>query len=264
MKEGVIFDIKRYAINDGPGIRTTVFLKGCPLNCWWCQNPEGINENIEFLNINVKNYSKSIPSEKIGYKIDIINLKNEILKDNIFYKESGGGVTFSGGEPLFQIEFLKSILIECKKNKIKTAIDTSGYSTIKKINSIYNYTDLFLYDLKFIDNRQHIKYTGKSNKKILSNLIYLTNRGEKVQIRIPLIPNVTDTHENLSSIKEFIDNLKNVRDISLLTYNKYAEYKNEKFKKNIKIKKLKTQTKKELNKIKNYFNSKRYKVNLIG
>jgi len=174
MNEGIIFDIKRYAINDGPGIRTTVFLKGCPLNCWWCHNPEGINLNIEKLNINKKINTKINQKEKIGYKINVKDLTNELLKDYIFYKESGGGVTFSGGEPLIQIDFLHSILLECKKNNIKTAIDTCGYSTIKKIDKIYDYVDLFLYDIKFIDEKQHLKYTGKSNEKILSNLKYLT------------------------------------------------------------------------------------------
>ena len=150
MNEGIIFDIKRYAINDGPGIRTTVFFKGCPLYCHWCHNPEGIDTNIEKLNINKKINSKINQNEIVGYKINKEDLTNEILKDIIFYNESGGGVTFSGGEPLLQIDFLHSMLIECKKNKINTAIDTCGYSTIKRIEKIYDYVDLFLYDLKFL------------------------------------------------------------------------------------------------------------------
>jgi len=254
MNEGIIFDIKRYAINDGPGIRTTVFLKGCPLNCWWCHNPEGMNINIEKINI----------KEILGYKISVKDLINEVLKDYIFYNESGGGVTFSGGEPLLQIDFLLSILIECKKNKIKTALDTCGYSTIKKIDKIYDYVNLFLYDLKFIDEEKHLKYTGKSNKTILNNLKYLTNKGKKVQIRIPLIPNITDTSENLLSIKLYIDNLRNISEVNLLPYNKFAEYKMIKFNKNSKIKKFKTQTNEEIDQIKNYFESVKYKVNIGG
>jgi len=264
MKEGIIFDIKRYAINDGPGIRTTVFIKGCPLNCWWCHNPEGIKINIENLNKTKKINSKINQNKIFGYKINVKNLTNEILKDYIFYKESKGGVTFSGGEPLLQIDFLHSMLIECKKNNINTAIDTCGYSTIKKIEKIYDHVDLFLYDLKFIEDKQHEKYTGKSNKIILSNLKYLTDKGKKTQIRIPLIPNITDTSENLFSIKQFIDNLRNINEICLLPYNKFAEYKLTKFNKNSKIKKLSTQSDKELNKIKGYFQSKKYKVNIGG
>jgi len=264
MNEGIIFDIKRYAINDGPGIRTTVFLKGCPLNCWWCHNPEGIKPNIEKLDINKKINSKINEKEIIGYKINVKDLTNELLKDYIFYKESGGGVTFSGGEPLIQIDFLHSILIECKKNNIKTAIDTCGYSTIIKIDKIYDYVDLFLYDIKFIDEKQHLKYTGKSNEKILSNLKYLTDKGKKTQIRIPLIPNITDTSENLFSIKQFIDNLRNINEICFLPYNKLAEYKLTKFNKNSKINKLSTQSQKELNKIKDYFKTEKYKVKIGG
>jgi len=264
MKEGIIFDIKRYAINDGPGIRTTVFFKGCPLRCHWCHNPEGININIEKLDNNKKINSKINQNEIVGYKINKEDLTNEILKDNIFYNESGGGVTFSGGEPLLQIDFLHLMLIECKKNKIHTAVETCGYSTIKRIEKIYEYVDLFLYDLKFIDDKLHKKYTGKSNKIILSNLKYLTDIGKKVQIRIPLIPNITDASDNLFLIKQFIDNLKYINEIHILPYNKFAEYKMKKFNKILKIKKLSTQSNKELNKIKYYFKSEKYKVKIGG
>ena len=254
MNEGIIFDIKRYAINDGPGIRTTVFLKGCPLNCWWCHNPEGINSKIEKFN----------KKDTVGYNLNVKDIINEILKDHIFYNESGGGVTFSGGEPLLQIDFLHSILIECKKNNLNTAIDTCGYSTIDNIDKIYDKVDLFLFDLKFINEKEHLKYTGKSNKIIIKNLIYLSNKGKKVQIRIPLIPNITDTSENLISIKQFIDKLRYIDEICLLPYNKYAEVKIAKFNLNSKIKKLSTQTDKKLNQIKKIFETKKYKVKVGG
>ncbi len=132
------------------------------------------------------------------------------------------------------------------------------------LEKIYKNVDIFLYDLKFIDDKYHIKYTGKTNKIILSNLKYLTNKGQKVQIRIPLIPNITDTIENLFSIKYFIDNLRNINQICLLPYNKYAEYKMEKFNKKSKIKKLSTQSNKDIDKIKNIFLSERYRVNVGG
>jgi pyruvate formate lyase activating enzyme len=254
MKEGIIFDIKKYAINDGPGIRTTVFFKGCPLNCWWCHNPEGIDPKIEI-------YQKN---KKVGYKIKIKDLMNEILKDQIFYYNSGGGVTFSGGEPLFQIDFLNSILTKCKKKNINTAIDTCGYSSISNINLIYEKVDLFLFDLKFINKEKHKKYTGKSNRIILRNLIHLTNKGKKVQIRIPLIPNITDTSENLLSIKEFLDKLKNIKEINLLPYNKYGEIKIKKFNIKSKINNLSTQPSTELKKIKKIFQSKKFIVEIGG
>lgn len=254
MNEGIIFDIKRYAINDGPGIRTTVFFKGCPLNCWWCHNPEGINPKIVRFNKN----------ETIGYKINSKDLMKEILKDQIFYNESGGGVTFSGGEPLYQIEFLKTILKDCKKNNIHTAIDTSGYCSINEINRIYDDIDLILFDLKFINELEHLKFTGKSNKRIIQNLINLTCKGNKVQIRIPLIPNITDTLENLLSIKQFINKLINIKEITLLPYNKFAEIKIQKFNINSKINKLLTQTDEELEQIKKIFQSKKHKVKIGG
>jgi pyruvate formate lyase activating enzyme len=254
MQEGIIFDIKKYAINDGPGIRTTIFLKGCPLNCFWCHNPEGINKKIE----------KFTNNKIIGYKIKIKDLMIEILKDQIFYNESGGGVTFSGGEPLLQIDFLNSILIECKKNNINTVLDTCGYTSINKLNKIYNKVDLFLFDLKFINEKKHKKYTGKSNKNIIKNLIYLTNKGKKVKIRIPLIPNITDTTENLYSIREFIDKLKNIKEITLLPYNKYAEIKIQKFNYNQNIIKLSIQSNKKLRNIKKIFKSKKYHIDIGG
>jgi len=164
MEKGIIFNIKKFAIHDGPGIRTTIFFKGCPLGCDWCHNPEGIKSEIEIIN-----------NKKIGYEIDKTNLMKIILKDKIFYEQSNGGVTISGGEPFAQIEFLKSILIECKKNKIHTTLDTCGYTTINEIKKIYNYVDIFLYDLKIIDEKKHVIYTGKSNKNILRNLKYLLN-----------------------------------------------------------------------------------------
>lgn len=263
MKEGIIFDIKRYAINDGPGIRTTVFFKGCSLNCWWCHNPEGINPTIEKIKINKNSHDLKI-KEYIGYKINTKNLLNEILKDILFYNESKGGVTFSGGEPLFQVEFLYSILVECKKHKINTAIDTSGFTELKNIKKICNYVDLFLYDLKFIDKNKHIKYTGKSNNKILTNLKYLDDINKKIQIRIPLIPSITDTNKNLNSIKEFIDTLNNISDICLLPYNKLFEYKIIKYNKYSKKKNYSSQSKTKLNTIKKYFKSEKYKVNIGG
>jgi pyruvate formate lyase activating enzyme len=263
MKKGIIFDIKRYAINDGPGIRTTVFFKGCPLNCQWCHNPEGIKSNIE-TNKTIKKYIKNSQNETIGYKINKEKLIKIILKDQIFYNESKGGVTFSGGEPLMQINFLQSILIECKKNKINSAIDTCGYSSKNEIDKIYDYVNLFLYDLKFIDENKHIKYTGKSNGIILKNLKYLTEKGKKVQIRIPLIPNITDTYDNLYSIKKFIENLRNINEICLLPYNKLAESKKKNLYKEEKIQKYPTQSNEKLNDIKQIFQSKNFKIKIGG
>ena len=262
MEKGIIFDIKRYAINDGPGIRTTIFFKGCPLNCQWCHNPEGIKSIIE--TIKIDNYIKNNQKRTIGYKINKEELIKIILKDKIFYNESKGGVTFSGGEPLMQINFLQSMLIECKKNDIHTVLDTCGYSNTNEIDKICDYVDLFLYDLKFIDENKHIKYTGKSNLIILKNLKYLTNKDKKIQIRIPLIPNITDNYDNLNSIKEYVENLENISEICILPYNKLAESKKNKLYSNIKIQKHKTQSNEKLNDIKQIFQSNKYKIKIGG
>ena len=163
-----------------------------------------------------------------------------------------------------QINFLQSILIECKKNKINSTIDTCGYSSKNEIDKIYDYVNLFLYDLKFIDENKHIKYTGKSNGIILKNLKYLTEKGKKVQIRIPLIPNITDTYDNLYSIKKFIENLRNINEICLLPYNKLAESKKKKLYPNVKIQKNHTQSNEKLNDIKPIFESKKYKIKIGG
>jgi pyruvate formate lyase activating enzyme len=214
---GYIFNIKKFAINDGPGIRTTVFFSGCPLRCWWCHNPESLIENNAIIEKECNHcYSKQITVKEIFDKI---------IEDQIFYDESGGGVTFSGGEPLMQVEFLKECLKLCKANSINTVIDTSGYSPIESIQKILDFTDLFLFDFKLFDDELHTKYTGVSNILIKENLKYLDSVCANVIIRIPLIPNITDTFDNLGLIANFILYFKNIIKIELLPYNKLAEDK---------------------------------------
>ena len=167
---GYVFDIKKFAIHDGPGIRTTVFLKGCPLRCWWCHNPESIKQ----IKID-ENNSCTASETSIVRKYSVNELLKIIQKDLIFYDESDGGVTFSGGEPLIQIDFLELILQKCKSEYIKTAIDTCGYVKTESFERIYKYTDLFLYDLKLFDDELHRKYTGVSNNLIKENLEFLNS-----------------------------------------------------------------------------------------
>lgn len=251
---GIIFDIKKFAIHDGPGIRTTVFFKGCPLNCWWCQNPESIKSLPERIYVNSLNTGNTVCEEEIfGKKYSVNELLDEIKKDHVFYDESGGGVTFSGGEPMLQIKFLKEVLKECRISGIHTTIDTAGYVTRRLFNQIYDYTDLFLYDLKIIDDKLHREFTGVSNEIILNNLKYLTDKGNKVVIRIPLIPGITDTEQNLSELSAYILKLKNVRKIDLLPYNEIAESKYKRFNVTYKPGRLKTQNEKRLNELKTYF-----------
>lgn len=192
---------------------------------------------------------------QFGKTVTVEEVINEVIKDSVFYEQSKGGVTFSGGEPLYQIEFLKALLSESKSHNIHTAVDTSGYAPVDSFDSIYEYTDLFLYDLKLFDEKLHIEYTGQSNKQILKNLKYLDNLGEKVTLRIPLIPGITDTKDNLMLIINFIHKLKNLKRVDLLPYNKIGEGKYSRFKISDNVGKLQSQSIDYLLDIKELFKS---------
>ena len=224
--KGIIFDIKKYSIHDGPGIRTTVFLKGCPLRCWWCQNPESQNADPDVIVKETfkREYYTRVSDNRyaIGKEVDVKTVIKEIEKDLIFYDESGGGVTFSGGEPLMQPDFLSELLQECRTLDLHTAVDTTGYAAAEIVENIADMTDLFLYDLKIINNALHEKYTGVPVKLVLDNLSFLAAEGKNVLVRIPVIPGITDTDENISDIIEFLDSLKNFADIDLLPFNHFG------------------------------------------
>lgn len=254
--DGYIFDIKKFAIHDGPGIRTTVFMKGCPLRCWWCHNPESLktysNNNLSSNeNTRVKKYSVS----KI---VEILK------KDVVFYDESGGGATFSGGEPVIQIDFLEQILKECKSNYITTTVDTSGFAQTNSFERIYRNTDLFLYDFKLFDDMLHKKYSGVSNQLIKNNLEYLNSVDSKIVIRIPLIPNITDTESNLSAISNYLLKFDNIQRIDLLPYNKFSEDKYKRLNQEPKLGILETQSKEQLENIRNIVKSFGHKTELNG
>jgi pyruvate formate lyase activating enzyme len=227
---GLIFDIKKYSLHDGPGIRTTIFLCGCPLTCWWCQNPEGQKLDLsEALKIREKSKaSLTYTKELIGREASVDEVMTEIQKDRVFYEESSGGVTFSGGEPLTQHDFLNGLLDACRKLKIATALETCGYAPWEVINKVKDKIDLFLYDVKIIDDREHQKFTGVSNALVLSNLKKLDCEGKNIIIRFPIIPEITETEENISQVARFIRGLKTVREIDLLPYNKLGKGKYEK------------------------------------
>ena len=254
MTTGTVFNIQRYSIHDGPGIRTTVFLKGCPLDCWWCQNPESQLSGQEMIfwgdrcigcgacslncpsgAIQIKNgipitekekcilcgkcieKCPALAREMIGKKLTTEEVIKEIEKDLVFYKESGGGVTFSGGEPLGQSEFLEGLLSGCRKKKIHTAVDTSGYISWEILNKISPKVDLFLYDLKLMDNERHKKYTGEFNELILENLKNLSSVHNNILVRFPVIPGINDDYQNIKEIGKFLSSLK-ITQVSLLPY----------------------------------------------
>ena len=255
MKTGTIINIQKYSVHDGPGIRTTIFFKGCPLNCLWCHNPESqsylpqimfFKERCTGCGICVENcpskaliMERKIPkiiSEKClscgqcedscpynarqisGNIFTESELMKEIKKDELFYEQSGGGVTFSGGEPLSQLEFLSSMLSLCNNAGIHTCLDTCGFSSWENLKKISDKVDLFLYDLKFMDEERHKKYTGVSNKAILENLKNLSDSGKRIFIRMPLISGINDGDDIIKSA-EFLSAL-NIEQVNLLPYHK--------------------------------------------
>ncbi len=206
--EGLIFDIRRFSVHDGPGIRTTVFFKGCPLSCWWCHNPESQEIKSEATIKTFKLSGKSFQHpETIGKFMSVDEVMREVIRDRIFYEESQGGVTFSGGEPMMQEGFLLDLLKAAKYSGLHTALDTSGYSSLEAMQHISPWVDLFLFDLKLIENKLHQRYTGVSNIPILANLRYLVQNKYRIILRFPVIPGITNTKKNISEMKVFIQSL---------------------------------------------------------
>ncbi len=225
---GTIFEIRRFAIHDGPGIRTTVFFKGCPLNCAWCHNPEGRCNEVEDFPVRPRDgapINGELPRTRVGSAVTVAAVMTEVMKDEVFYDQSGGGVTCSGGEPMAQVAFLEALLQAAKEAGLHTAIDTCGYAPWRDFERIIPWADLFLFDVKLMDEGAHLKYTGVSNDLILSNLTALAARGNNVIVRVPLVPGITDTANNLEAIAAFLKPLPSLQRISLLPYNKLGEDK---------------------------------------
>lgn len=234
---GVIFDIKHYAVHDGPGIRTTVFLKGCPLRCWWCHNPESQSADIETVELPVtwSDGTSFIEREVIGREVSVPEVMQEVEKDIIFFDQSGGGVTFSGGEPLSQPDFLEELLVCCREQDIHTAVDTSGYAPRDIITRIAENVDLFLYDIKLVDDTLHRKHTGVSNRVPLENLAALAQNSAQVIVRFPVIPGITDTPGNIAGIISLLRETDGLNRINLLPYHTIADGKYKKLSKDMKM-----------------------------
>lgn len=266
-KGSLVFDVKRYAINDGPGIRITIFLKGCPLSCTWCHNPESIKPTIEKLFtlnkcIRCRECVQACPTNACAFDITegiitdkevcklcgkcaevcptkATEMSGEVLlvdeimqiikKETLLMDQSDGGVTFSGGEPLMHHELLVSLLKECGKEDIHRCIDTTGFTSEKILLEVAQHCEHFLYDLKMMDDEKHKLYTSVSNKKILYNLKLLAKQNVRINIRIPLIKDVNDDDENIHKTAQFIKTLENTPAIiNILPYHNIAQKKYEK------------------------------------
>jgi pyruvate formate lyase activating enzyme len=262
---GSVFNVMRFSTHDGPGIRTSVFLKGCPLSCWWCHNPEnwrhvpaevylperctrcglcvancpagalaGSAQEVVCDPLRCRHCGRCVevcPSgarERTGWEAGISELVEAIARDTAFYDQSGGGVTFSGGEPLAQPEFLTALLDACGRLEIHRAVDTCGYAAQEVLFEVARRTDLFLYDLKSADTGKHRAATGVGNELILSNLRRLSESGSQLIIRIPLIPGVNDSEADIAGIGGVIAGLAQRHPVHLLPFHRAAAAKYQK------------------------------------
>ncbi len=279
---GLVFNIQRFCIHDGPGIRTTVFLKGCPLRCWWCHNPEGQSPEPELSLIPARcvrcgrcvQVCPQQPSEApggngrpagarahsaaaerlpdgstvpvppgctlcgacveacptearqmVGRRMSVDEVLSEVLKDRIFYDESEGGVTFSGGEPLMQWPFLSGLLRACRAADVHTALDTCGFAPREELLELAALSDLVLYDLKTLDDQLHREHTGFSNAEILDNLEALAQCHPSIWVRVPIVPGLNDTPAELEAMARFVSRLRGVRQVNLLGYHALGAHK---------------------------------------
>ncbi|OIO88708.1 MAG: glycyl-radical enzyme activating protein [Anaerolineae bacterium CG2_30_58_95] len=259
---GLVFDIRKYSIHDGPGIRTTVFLKGCPLRCLWCHNPEGRAAGMEVIfhhNRCIRcgaclaecehgaiSWNGQVPltdrekceqcgacaevcyaeaRQVVGREMTVAQVVAEIERDIPFYDETGGGVTLSGGEPLAQRDFALALLKACKEREIHTALDTCGFASWDTFERVRGCVDLFLYDLKVINDDRHREFTGASNTLILNNLQKLSERDHLILLRMPVIPGVNDDEENIRQTGEFVASLPRAHSLELLPYHHAAASK---------------------------------------
>ena len=211
--KGIIFDIQRFSVHDGPGIRTIVFLKGCPLRCKWCCNPESQSHEIEEMVMSGK-------KKVVGKDVTAGEVIEEVERDQIFYKRSGGGITLSGGESLMQADFASALLALAHEKGINTAMESTAFADFSVIEKVLPHLDLYLMDIKHIDREKHKNFTGQYNDKILENAQKIARSSVKLIIRTPVIPTFNDTEEEIRAIAKFASSLPGVEEMHLLPYHR--------------------------------------------
>ncbi|HJO95331.1 MAG TPA: glycyl-radical enzyme activating protein [Victivallales bacterium] len=290
---GNISMIQRYSTKDGPGIRSTVFFKGCHMNCIWCSNPELINPYPELMeykekcrHCNDKNCIKeksdklsdiatnkwsSTPDlcknsvfEKVGGFIDADELLTELLKDIVFYDTSGGGVTFSGGEPALQGDFICKVAKKLKRQNIHLTLDTSGFVPWKNLEKILPYFDLVLYDIKIFNRELHKKFTGVDNKLVLKNAEKISELNIPMDIRMVIVPEYTDSHKDIDMRFNFIKKLRSVKQVDILNFHQYGAKKYTCLNREYKLRHLTPLTEAEIERIKNSAISHDIKITIGG
>lgn len=300
MIEANVFNIQKFSVHDGPGIRTTVFFKGCPLSCIWCHNPESQDEKTQILfdrdkcklcgtcvkvcpqkaikiagdmpitDYNLCNQCRQCEiyctfgaRQIVGKKYTVEEVFNEVMKDKIFYEQSNGGVTVSGGEPLIQIEFVEELLKRLKDENIHTAVDTSGAVKFENLERVTKYTDLFLYDLKIMDDTKHKEFIGASNKIILENLRKLSEIHDNINLRMPIINGVNEDIEHIEETISFIKGL-NIKRVNLLPYHDIAKHKYKKLDIIYEDERMKKPSDEKMQLFKNIFEKEGYEVKIGG
>jgi pyruvate formate lyase activating enzyme len=247
---GFVFNVQRFSVHDGPGLRSTVFMKGCPLRCAWCHNPESRSPHPTFVRLRHRcmecgrcgEEERGEPVvtardacdvalcptgalQEVGAPVEAAALVKTLLKDSIFFDDSGGGVTVSGGEPLLQAEFVIDVLRRLRAEGVHTALDTSGFGRWTDLRDAAAHADLVLYDVKLLDEARHLAATGVSNERILRNLQALTTMHDQIWIRIPVVPRVNDDDENIVATAAFLRPLSGIRRVDLLPYHAIGEAK---------------------------------------